>query len=155
MNPSSTLLESASQGPIVLRPEGVRIVLRLPHDLTGVSPSEVLRRAGAGHRLILLLCDLRAARTPQTLFHIYLNLPEQADQAMRMSHLLAQFNFFAAVRPGDTITPVWQSFDVTHTVSALVEQGVLDTEATLTILAARMFDPESLPSVGRFAIVRQ
>ena len=155
VNPSSTLIESASHGPIVLRPGAVRSVLRPPQDLAQVAPGELLRRAVASRRLMLLLCDLRAVQTPETLFHVYLNLPEQADQATRASHLLAQFNFFAALRPGDTTMPVWQSFDVTHAVGILAEQGALETEATLTILAARTFDPESRPSVGRIAIVQQ
>lgn len=155
LSPSNTLLELASQGPVMLRPEGVRVVLRPPQDLARVAPGELLRRAAANRRLILLLCDLRAAETPETLFHIYLNLPERADQASRPSHLLAQFNFYEAVRPGDTTMPIWQSFDVTHAVGTLAEQRVLETEATLTILAARTFDPESQPSVGRIAIVQQ
>lgn len=155
LDPSRTLLESALQGPIVLRPEGVRSVLRPQQGLAGVTPGDVLRRPDANRRLMLLLCDLRAERAPETLFRVYLNLPKQADPATRARHLLAQFNFFAAVRPGDTATPIWQSFDITQTVSALAEQGVLETEATLTILAARMFDPDSRPSVGRIAIVRQ
>jgi hypothetical protein len=153
--PRSTVLESAAQGPILLRPEGVRSVLRVPQQLAQVSPGEVLRRAGASRRLLLLLCDLRAAQTPETLFHVYLNLPEHTDQATRTRHLLAQFNFFEAIRPDDTTTPVWQSFDITQTVAALAEQGMIETEATLTILAARSFDPESRPSVGRIAIVPQ
>lgn len=155
LNPSSTLLKSTSHGPIVLRPKGIRSALHPPQDLAGVTPGEVLRRAVASGRLMLLLCDLRAVRTPETLFHVYLNLPEQADQATRASHLLAQFNFFATVRPGDTTTPVWQSVDVTRAVGTLAEQGMLETEATLTILAARTFDPGSRPSVGRIAIVQQ
>lgn len=139
----------------MLRAEGVRIVLRPPQDLARLAPGELLRRAVVSRRLILLLCDLRAAETPETLFNIYLNLLERADQASRASHLLAQFNFFSAVRPGDTTMPVWQSFDITHAVGTLAEQGVLDTEATLTILAARTFDPESRPNVGHIAIVQQ
>lgn len=155
LSPSSTLLESASQGSIILRTEGVRIVLRPPQDLAQVAPGKLLRRAVASRHLILLLCDLRAAQTPETLFHVYLNLPEKADQATRASHLLAQFNFFEAVRSGDTTMPVWQSFDVTHEIGTLAEQGMHETEATLTILAARRFDPESRPSVGRIIIVQQ
>lgn len=155
VDPRNTLLESASHGPIVLHPEGIRSVLRPPQDLARVAPGELLRRAVASRRLLLLLCDLRAVQTPETLFHVYLNLPEQADQATRGRHLLAQFNFFGAGRPGDTTMPVWQSFDVTHVVSTLAEQGVLETEATLTILAARTFDSKSRPSVERIAIVQQ
>jgi hypothetical protein len=104
---------------------------------------------------MLLLCDLRAAQTPETLFHVYLNLPEHADQATRARHLLTQFNFFAALRPGDTTPPVWQSVDVTRVIVALAEQGMIETAATLTILAARPFDPASRPSVGRITIVQQ
>lgn len=130
-------------------------MLRVPQQLAQVSPGEVLRRAGANRRLVLLLCDLRAAETPETLFHVYLNLPEKANQAARARHLLAQFNFFEAVQPNGTTMPVWQSFDITQTVGALAEQGMLETEATLTILAARRFDPKSRPSVGRIAIVEQ
>lgn len=155
LHPSSTVLESAAQGPTVLRPEGVRSVLRSPQHLAGIGPGEALRRAGASRRLLLLLCDLRAAQTPETLFHVYLNVPEHADQATRTRHLLAQVNFFAALRPGDTTTPVWQSVDVTRVVGALAKQGMLETAATLTILAARPFDPKSRPSIGRIAIVQQ
>ncbi|HRI37290.1 MAG TPA: hypothetical protein PLO50_01910, partial [Nitrospira sp.] len=84
-----------------------------------------------------------------------LNLPGHADQAMRASHLLAQFNFFEALRPSDRKTPLWQSVDVTRVVGALVEQGRVETDVTLTILAAQTFDPTSRPSVGRIAIVQQ
>lgn len=139
----------------MLRPEGVRIVLRPPQDLVRVAPGELLRRAVVSRRVILLLCDLRAAETPETLFHIYLNLPERADQASRASHLLAQFNFFEAVRLGDTTMPIWQSFDVTDAVRTLAEQRVIETEVTLTILAAQTFDLDSRPNVGRIAIVQQ
>lgn len=156
LNSSSTLLESTSPDPIMLRPEGVRSALRLrQQDAARMSPGEVLRRAVASRRLMLMLCDLRAAQTPQTLFHVYLNLPEHADQATRASHLLAQFNFFEALRPGDRTTPLWQSIDVTRVVGALIGHGRLETEATLTILAAEAFDPTSNPSVGRIAIVQQ
>jgi hypothetical protein len=152
---SSTLLESVSDGPILLRPEGVRSALRPMQGFAGAAPGEVLRRAVASRRLMLLLCNLRAEQTPETLFHVYLNLPEQADRAMRARHLLAQFNFFEATQPGEATTPVWQSIDVTQAIGALVEQGMLVTEATLTILAAQRFDPKSRPSVGRIAIVQQ
>lgn len=155
LNPSSTLLESASPGPIVIRADGTYSVLHLRHDLVEATPGELLRRAGVTRRLFLLLCDLRAAQTPETLFHIYLNLPEHADQATRASHLLAQFNFFGAIRPGDTTMSVWQSFDVTHTIDLLTRQGVLETKVMLTILAVRPFDPQSRPSVGRIALVQQ
>lgn len=155
MNPRHTVLESAVQGPIALRPEGISIALGSRYDFAGVLPGVAIRRALVNGRLILLLCDLRAAQTPETLFHIYLNLPKKADQATRASYLLAQFNFFAAARPGDPMTPVWQSFDITQVVGALAEQGKLETETTLTILAAQPYDSESRPSVGRLAIVRQ
>ena len=160
MNPTIILLESDPQDPIALRPEGVRSVLHPHQDLSRVMPGEVLRREGTSRRLILLLCDLRAARAPETLFHVYLNLPEHADSGTRARHLLAQFNFFAAVRSGNTeaantTIPIWQSFDVTHAVGALAEHGVLATEVVLSILAAKSFDPESRPSVGRLTIVGQ
>ena len=128
-------------------------MLRPAQKLTQGSPGQVLRRAVASRRLMLLLCDLRTRQTPETLFHVYLNLPEQPDQATRQRHLLAQFNFFTAARPGDTTTPIWQSVDITQVVGALAERGVLETDATLTILAARLFDPESRPTIGRLAIV--
>jgi hypothetical protein len=130
-------------------------VLHPRQDRAGVAPGEVLRRAVVSRRLILLLCDLRAEQTPETLFHVYLNLPKQADQATRKSHLLAQFNFYEALRPGDTTTPVWQSVDVTRVVAAVAKQGRLGTAATLTILAARPFDPSSRPSVALIAIAEQ
>ena len=130
-------------------------MLQLRQNLARHTPGEVLRRVMASRRLMLLLCDLRAAQTPETVFHVYLNLPNAADAATRQRHLLAQFNFFGAIRPDDTTTPVWQSVDVTHAVRTLAEQGMLETEATLTILAARPFDPDSRPSVGRLAIVQQ
>ncbi len=155
VNPRSTLLESTSHSPIVLRPEGVRSRLRPTEELAQVSSGQVLRRAVASRRLMLLLCDLRAAQTPETLFHVYLNLPEQADRGTHKRHLLTQFNFFSAARPGDTTAPVWQSADITHVVGALAEQGMLEEEATLTILAARPFDVESRPTIGRLAILKQ
>ena len=155
LNARRTVLESAVPGPITLRPEGVRIALGSRHDFAGVPPGVAIRRALVGGRLMLLLCDLRAAQTPETLFHVYLNLPKKAGQATHERYLLAQFNFFTATRPGDTTTPVWQSFDITHAVGALAEQGKLETETTLTILAVQPYDPESRPSVGRLAIVRQ
>jgi hypothetical protein len=103
----------------------------------------------------LLLCDLRAAETPETLFHVYLNLPEKVDQDARARHLIAQFNFFTALRPGDKTLPVWQSFDITQPVDILTKQGDIKTKVTLTILAAQPFDPKSRPSVGHIAIVQQ
>lgn len=154
VNRSSTLFESASPGPILLRPEGIRSVLHLRQDLQEASPGQVLRQSMASWRLMLLLCDLRAVQTPETLFHIYLNLPQAADATTRKRHLLAQVNFFRAIRPGDPM-PVWQSFDITQVVGTLLEHGMLETEATLTIVAARTFDPLSRPSVGRLAIVQQ
>lgn len=155
MNPRRTVLESVVQGPIRLRSEGVHIAMSSRHDFARVPPGVAIRRALVNGRLLLLLCDLRAAQTPETLFHVYLNLPKNAGQAMRARYLLAQFNFFAAARPGDTTTPVWQSFDITHAVGVLTEQGKLETETTLTILAAHPYDPKSRPSVGRLVIVRQ
>ena len=130
-------------------------MLRPAQELAQVSPGQLLSRAVASRRLMLLLCDLRATQPPETLFHIYLNLPEQADQSTRQRHLLAQFNFFSAARPGDTTTPVWQSIDITPVVGTLADRGMLETDATLTILAGRPFDPESRPSVGRLTIVTQ
>ncbi|MGC4095743.1 MAG: hypothetical protein QM706_01390 [Nitrospira sp.] len=155
MNPSRTVLESSEHGPIMLRPAGVDIVLRPTDDSAGVPPGVTIHRALVSGRLLLLLCDLRAAETPETLFHVYLNLPKKGNQATHAKYFLAQFNFFTAGRPGDTSIPVWQSIDVTHAVGTLAAQGTLETETTLTILAARPFDPESRPSVGRLAIVQQ
>ncbi len=130
-------------------------MLRSPQHLAGIAPR---RSAPPGRRESA--SAVAAVRSPcradsRDVVPRLPQLAEAADQATRESHLLAQVNFYEALQPGDTTTPVWQSVDVTRVVGALAKQGMLETAATLTILAARPFDPKSRPSVGRIAIVQQ
>ena len=93
------------------------------------------------HRLYLVLNDFKANAQPETLYRVYLDLPDSAPSDPLNSNYVGSFNFFAAVAHGDdhdhADTARTISFDITDIAADLDARGQLKAEHAVTIVPAK------------------
>jgi hypothetical protein len=151
-----------TSGPIVLGNGATRVPLL---DAAPATSSEgglaaLLKRTRPKQQLFLLLRDLSAAAAPGTLYHIFLNLPEDHTLSLstREPHLVGNLNFFNFVRtsnedPGAIKQEVFCSYDITPVARKLGKRGLLTRETTVTIVPDNSPEAGSEPVIGRLEIV--
>jgi tyrosinase len=110
------------------------------------------------HRLYLVIGNVKADAQPETLFRVYLDLPDGPPSDPINSNYVGSFNFFDAVPHGDdhaghAAKPV--TFDVTTVAANLSSLGLLKKEHTVTIVAANEPTGNSKPVVGDISFVEQ
>lgn len=163
---ATTLAAPAAQGPVELGAGPVRVNLRssLPTPMAGGPSGPLLStRLDAlpeQRRLYLVLSNLRAAAPPETLFRVYLDLPEGTPDDPINSHYVGSFNFFEAVPHGEDhaahaagSNP--RSFDITMVASNLKARGALKPEHTVTIVPAGQPAENAKAVVGDIAFIEQ
>jgi len=130
-------------------------------DAPGVSLAAELKALEPGQRLFLVLQDLHAHTAPGTLFHLFLDLPEDATPNLKAGdpHLVGNFNFYNAVTPASGASSphhrAFRSYDITSLLQKLQRQAPLSREATVTIIPGHAIEPGSHPAIGRIEIVLQ
>jgi hypothetical protein len=143
---SSAVIELGEKpARVALRPEGARTAFD--------ARAQALSHA---RRLHLVFHGLRAEAQPETLFHVYLNLPPDAvpkdDDVRRVGTL----NFFGAIRdPGAEAAGLSRSFDITDLVARLHREHLLTDDTTVTIMASRAPVAGAKASIARVAVVEQ
>jgi tyrosinase len=158
----------SSSGPVALGAAPVRV------DLAAVaSPSPAAAPAApaasplAGRlsalpddrRLYLVITDFKAAAQPETLYRVYLDLPDTAPSDPLNSNYVGSFNFFAAVAHGEDHDHADMartfSFDITDIAANLDAGGKLKAEHAVTIVPARAPAADAKPVVGSISFVEQ
>ena len=160
---AAPLAMPATSGPVELGAGPVRVPLRstsATETVGGSLLSSRLESLPEQNRLYLIINNLRAAAPPETLYRVYLDLPEGTPDDPLNSHYVGSFNFFEAVPHGEEhaghgagARPY--SFDITMVAANLKARGVLKQEHTVTIVPAGQPAENAKPVVGDIQFVEQ
>ena len=154
-----------SSGPVELGATAVRVSLPAvasPSPAAAPAASPLAGRLSAlpdDHRLYLVINDFKATAQPETLYRVYLDLPDNASSDPLNSNYVGSFNFFAAVPHGDdhdhADTARSISFDITDVAADLDAKGQLKAEHTVTIVPAKTPFADAKPVIGNISFVEQ
>jgi len=154
-----------SSGPVALGATAVRVSLPAvasPSPSAAPAASPLAGRLSVlpdDRRLYLVLNDFKATAQPETLYRVYLDLPDNASTDPLNSNYVGSFNFFAAVPHGDdhdhADTARSISFDITDVAADLDAKGQLKAEHTVTIVPAKTPFAEAKPVIGNISFVEQ
>ena len=162
--PPVTVAKSQA-GPVALGAEPVRVSLQAAAPPAAGAPqgaaplSARLSALPENRRLYLVINNIMAEAPPETLYRVYLDLPEGPPPSDPVnSNYVGSFNFFDAVPHGDdhaahASKPI--SFDITNVAANLDARGLLKTDHTVTILPAREPAKDAKPVVGDISVVEQ
>jgi tyrosinase len=152
-------------GPVALGAAPVRVNLQAaapvsPAATPAASPlSARLSALPENHRVYLVINDFKADAQPETLFRVYLDLPDGPPSDPVNSHYVGSFNFFAAVPHGDDHDHAdvarSVSFDITDIAANLDASGLLKAEHAVTIVPAKAPAADAKPVVGNISFVEQ
>jgi tyrosinase len=154
-----------SSGPVALGATPVKVSLvaaASPSPSAAPAASPLAGKLSAlpdDHRLYLVISDFKATAQPETLYRVYLDLPDNPSSDPLNSNYVGSFNFFAAVPHGDdhdhADTARSISFDITDIAADLDAKGQLKAEHTVTIVPAKTPFAEAKPVIGNISFVEQ
>ena len=142
----------AAGGPVTLDNEPARVLLE---------GSNIVSRVQAlphSHHIYLVLREQHAAEQPGILYHVYLNLPQDAKPAKGDVHYVGTLNFYNAVPlegGGGSNSGIFRSYDVTALVKNLLQQKALGDQITVTIAPSGTATANAKASIGRIELVEQ
>jgi tyrosinase len=160
-------------GPIELKAQPVRVTLEPKPPADPNQPTalrDVVARMPAQRRLYLLVKGLQAQAQPNVLYHVYLELPDEADanaEKMKPYHVGA-VNFFNAVRHvgplhaprKNEVPPAPKKersvrFDITDLAKKLHASGALKNKPTVTIAPVGQPAASAKPVIGEISIIQE
>ena len=147
---------AASAHAVELTAKPVRVELVSEKSDKNRSLSQILESLPASRNAYLVLTGLHAVKQPGTLFHLYLDLPEDVSPKPGNAWHLGSINFYNAVpvpdAPKDKPTlPI--SIDITSVMRKLHSSQKLTSVNTVTIAPTRALEPDSKPMIEHIAIV--
>jgi tyrosinase len=156
--PPPVMVAAAPAGAVALGTGPGRVSLRPTAGAQAVPPlGAQLESLSDRRRIYLVLKNLSAAATPETLYRVYLDLPEGVPDDPLNSHFVGTFNFFDAAgheeHAAHSSKPY--SFDITTVVANLQARGMLKPEPTVTIVPVGQPSADAKPVVGQISIVEQ
>jgi tyrosinase len=161
---AATTVAKSQAGPIALGAAPVRVNVQAAASPTAAAPGAAplaarLSALPENRRLYLVINNIKAEAPPETLYRVYLDLPEGTPPSDPInSNYVGSFNFFDAVPHGDDHSahgskPV--SFDVTNVVANLDARGLLKADHTVTIVPSNDPAADAKPVVGDISFVEQ
>src|SRR5438270_380608 len=156
MQSSKEMVLAASAHAVELTAKPVRVELVSEKSDKNRSLSQILESLPASRNAYLVLTGLHAVKQPGTLFHLYLDLPEDVSPKPGNAWHLGSINFYNAVpvpdAPKDKPTlPI--SIDITSVMRKLHSSQKLTSVNTVTIAPTRALEPDSKPMIEHIAIV--
>ena len=142
----------AAGGPVTLNNEPARVLLE---------GSNIVSRVQAllpNQHVYLVLREQHAAEQPGILYHVYLNLPQDAKPAKGDVHYVGTLNFYNAVpleSGGGSNPGIFRSYDVTAVLKNLVQQKAVADQVTVTIAPSGAAAANAKASIGRIELVEQ
>lgn len=153
--PSETLATSAS-APVALGAGPVSVTLAPP--ASGKALSERLATVGEGRKVYLIAKGLGTDEPPETIYQIYLGLPQGVAPTPEAIYYVGSLNFFNSVKPGAAAGQPdarFLSFDVTALLKTLRSRHSLGDNATVTIVPATKPRADAKPVISAIALVEQ
>jgi len=162
--PPVTFATQAAPGTVALGAQPVRVVLRSTATTAAAAGSPLagqLASLSEGRRLYLVIKNLSAAAPPETLYRVYLDLPEGTPDDPLNSHYVGSFNFFDAVPHGEehvshgtnASKPV--SFDITDVAANVQARNLLKAEHSVSIVPSSQPVSDAKPAIGDISFVVQ
>ena len=150
-----TLAKSAG-APVELGAGQVSVKLAPAASSKGLSA----RVAGIGgdRRVYLVVRGLGTDAPPETIYQIYLGLPQGVAPTADGAYYVGSLNFFNSVNGGASAArsdPRFLSFDVTGILKTLHSRNSLGGDATVTIVPASTPRASAKPIISEIALVAQ
>ena len=156
MQSSKEMVLAASAHAVELTDKPVRVELVSEKGDKNASLGQMLESLPASRSVYLELTGLHAVEQPGTLFHLYLDLPEDVTPKPGNAWHVGSINFYNAVpvpdAPKDKPTlPI--SIDITGAMRNLLSSHKLTSANTITIAPTRALEAKSKPVIEQIAIV--
>lgn len=157
--PEHAVQIAASTQTIALSNRATRVVLA-DHDTREAERGldNHVRELPTGRRLYLILKNLKAAQPPGVLYHVYLDLPENATPVKSDPHHAGVLNFFGATALPDSERPqegAFRSYDITALVKRLHVHKLLSDPSTVTIIPSTNPAENARAAIAQIEIVEQ
>lgn len=158
MQSSKEIVLAASAQAVELTPNPVRVELVSEKNDKNASLGQILESLPPSRNVYLVLTGLHAVEQPGTLFHLYLDLPDDVTPKPGNAWHVGSVNFFNAVpgldAPKDKPTsPV--SIDITGVIRKLLASQKLTSVNTITIVPTRALEADSKPMIEHIAMIVQ
>lgn len=148
--------------PIALDKSLVRVSLAptAAAKAQGITLASHIRSLRPERRIYLVVRDLSAARQPNALYDIYLDLQPDLKPDNNDPRYVGTLNFYDAVRLGRSKTSSAKnsrffSFDITSVVRNLYEQKMLSDQTSVTIYPSGLPEVGSNPMIGLIELIEQ
>jgi hypothetical protein len=156
MQSSKEIVLAASAQAVELTANPVRVELVSEKSDKNASRGQILESLPASRSVYLELTGLHAVTQPGTLFHLYLDLPEDVTPKPGNAWHVGSINFYNAVAgpdaPKDKATsPI--SIDITGAIRKLRFSQKLTSVNTITIAPTRALEADSKPMIEQIAMV--
>jgi hypothetical protein len=156
MQSSKTTTLSASAHAVQLTAKPVRVKLVPGKKAGNTSPDETLQSLPDSRGVYLELTGLSAVKQPGTLFHLYLDLPEDVEPKPGNAWHIGSINFYNAVPVPDapknkSALPI--TLDLTAVVRNLRSAQKLTPGSTITVMATRPPEAGSKAAIGHMALI--
>jgi hypothetical protein len=151
------VLEVSTSGPFNLTKPSVRIALRPAGKQSGGLSSEI-DKLKSNQRMYLVLRGVHAASQPGTLYHLYIDMPEDSLLKHDVIRHVGVLNFFGSVpraQSGKRVSGglAQRSFDISELLRTLNSKKWLTDPTTLTLVRYQEVQAHSEPSVDSVEII--
>jgi hypothetical protein len=158
MQSSKETVLAASAQAVELTDKPVRVELVSEKSDKNASLGQILESLPASRSVYLEITGLHAVEQPGTLFHLYLDLPEDVTPKPDNAWHVGSINFYNAVPGPDApkdkpASPV--SIDITGVMRSLRSSQKLTSVNTITIAPTRPLESGSKPMIEHIAMVVQ
>jgi len=156
-SPNETVL-AASANAIELTAAPVRVKLVSGKSDSNKPLGRILQSLPASRSLYLELTGLQAVKQPGTLFHLYLDLPEDVAPKPGNAWHIGSINFYNAVPGPDAPKDKPESpttIDIADVLRKLRSSQKLTSDSTITIMATHPPEAGSKPMIGHLAIIEK
>lgn len=149
------ILATSASRPVALGAGRLAVTLTAP---AGKALSARVATAGEGRKVYLVAKGLGTDEPPETIYQLYLGLPQGTVPSPDGPYYVGALNFFNAARGGAEAgrsDPRFLSFDVTRLLRSLQSQNALGDNATVTIVPAGKPRADARPVIDAISLVAQ
>jgi len=145
-------LATSPGAPVVLGAGPLTVTLAPP---SGEALSARAALVGPDRKVYLVAKGLGTDVPPETIYQLYLGLPQGSAASPDSIYYVGALNFFNSVGRGAGSDPRFLSFDVTALVKSLRSQNALSESATVTIVPAGKLRAGAKPVISAISLVAQ
>lgn len=148
-------LATSAGAAVALGTGPVTVTLAAP---AGKALSARVATVEQGRKVYLVAKGLGADEPPETIYQLYLGLPQGTVPSPDGPHYVGALNFFNAPRGGAEAgrsDPRFLSFDVTSQLKSLQERNALGDNATVTIVPAGKPRANARPVINAISLIAQ